>query len=337
MTAPKLINFRHLIPATVRKWVHDRLQYFFRKYPPKAVGIPYLNLSATQVYPHGKNILHQIKSAIKVSFSGLAIDQQTPTASIGTCFAEEFSTYIMNSGGNYLYKERNTFNSSANWGRVYTIPNLYQIVQYSTSKSFPYHVEQCTRGFFDPLRERSVGYCDTYESALSSIKEHRNASESVLLGAELLVITLGQNEAWVDREKNIVWGSMPPGDLLGKTPDRFVATEFGYKENIQQLESILQALAALNNKLKVIFTISPVAAHATFLSNDVVTQSFAGKCMLRTVVHDVIRGKCSNAFYFPSFEIVFCDNPKKFRADNRHVKYATVGEIFSILGNAINK
>ena len=80
---------------------------------------------------------------------------------------------------------------------------------------------------------------------------------------------------------------------------------------------------------------SPVSAHATFLSESVVTQAFAGKCMLRSIVHEVQKKFADTAFYFPSFEMVFCDNPTKFRADNRHVKYGTVNHIFSIFDRVI--
>jgi hypothetical protein len=34
------------------------------------------------------------------------------------------------------------------------------------------------------------------------------------------------------------------------------------------------------------------------------------------------------AFYFPSFEMVLCDNPKSFRPYNRHVNRSKVDDFF---------
>ncbi len=316
-----------------RRWLRDKLEYFSRKTPPPLAGVPDLGLNVTQVYPCGDSIQRVLTLALEKEFKGLTINSSTATASMGTCFAEEFSTYIKNNRGNYLYKEVNSFNSSANWGRVYTIPNLNQIIDYSLNPNYPTLIQNCKHGFLDPLRERSVGYFNCFEDASEQIRVHRLASAVVLKEAEVLVITLGQNEAWMDRQDNIVWGSIPASDIRNAYPNRFFPIEFSYAENLDRLERVLEALFSFNPRLKIILTVSPVAAYATFLNDNVVTQSFAGKCLLRSVVHDVIRKFSKNVFYFPSFELVFCENPMKFRADNRHVKFKTVDDIFSILSS----
>jgi hypothetical protein len=334
-----MINLKNFLIylKIIKKFTHDRLQLIYRITAAKNFDIPHLSLRALQVYPHGRNFINHIEESVLINFKNISINKVTATASIGTCFAEEFSNWIMASSGNYLYEEPNVFSSSANWGRVYTIPNLYQVIQYSTNKEFPYFIEHCKNGYFDCLRERSIGYFNSYELALASIKAHRTASEKVFRNAEVLVITLGQNEAWIDKDRNIIYGSMPPADLLIQFPDRFLPIEFSYSDNCEKLIAAIKILNEINHSIKLIITVSPVAAHATFLSDDVVTQSFAGKCMLRSVVHEVVDKDAPNVLYFPSFEIVFCDNSNKFRADNRHVKYGTVRDIFSILNKAVTK
>ena len=74
-----------------------------------------------------------------------------------------------------------------------------------------------------------------------------------------------------------------------------------------------------NRLYKINFTVSPVAEYATFISENIVSQAFAGKCILRSVVHEISK-KYENVFYFPSFEFVLADNPSSFVADNMHVK-----------------
>lgn len=77
--------------------------------------------------------------------------------------------------GEYAYAENNVFNSSANWGRVYTIQNFLQIVKYSVTDTVPVYIEENDKGFIDPLREYSVGNFTSWEVAKVSIKSHRSA------------------------------------------------------------------------------------------------------------------------------------------------------------------
>jgi len=329
----KLIKF---LPLKLRRKVRDQMEDLKRKFPPAMKGWPELGLEATQIYPIGDNICNSLQISLKKQFDGLIIKSTTNTASLGTCFAEEFSSYIKRNKGKYLYKEANRFNSSANWGRIYTIPNLHQIIEYSLQTDYPIIIESCSRGFFDPLRDRSVGYYSSFQEATDNISSHRIASEMVFRDAEVLVITLGQNEAWIDTQNDKIWGNNPPSDIWKSQPKRFLPIEFSYLDNFNRLEAALLKLFSANKNLKIIITVSPVAAYATFIADNVVTQSFAGKCLLRSVVHDTIRKFPKQVFYFPSFEMVFCDNPYKFRSDNQHVKFKTVDEIFSVLSRATN-
>ena len=146
---------------------------------------------------------------------------------------------------------------------------------------------------------------------------------------------MGQNEAWFDIDKNIYWGAAPDLELRKQYQKAYKPTETNFSQNINDLELILDMLFEFNSDLKIIITVSPVAAGATFLSSDVITQSFAGKCIIRAVVHELIKKREGKVFYFPSFEMALCDNPKSFRPDNRHVNRSKVDEIFSILGNSL--
>ena len=77
--------------------------------------------------------------------------------------------------GEYVYVENDIFNSSANWGRVYTIHNFLQIVKYSVTDKVPVYIEENDKGFVDPFREYSVGNFTSWEVAKVSIKSHRSA------------------------------------------------------------------------------------------------------------------------------------------------------------------
>ena len=65
-----------------------------------------------------------------------------------------------------------------------------------------------------------------------------------------------------------------------------------------------------------------------------ITQSFAGKCLLRAVAERITR-TVPRVWYFPSFEMVLAYNPHTLRADNRHVKRSTVDRIFELLRRTV--
>ena len=123
-------------------------------------------------------------------------------ASIGSRFAEEFANHLRFRGYNYIKKKKNPWNASASWGRVYTVPCINQIFHYSLNKNFPVVLAETQnrgknlKGWFDPLREGNKTYKSKYE-AKEGIKTQKNASKKVLIKAEFLVVTLGQNEGFL--------------------------------------------------------------------------------------------------------------------------------------------
>lgn len=321
------------IRPVFRDRLRDARESLRRFFPGTLKGVDRYGLGITQVYPEGENFYPALELATFERFRTLEISAETPVASIGTCFAEEFAGFMKNAGGRYLLVEDNFFNASANWGRVYTIPNLRQIIEYSVSDVPPVIVENEGR-FIDPTREKSIGYFQTRTEAQKNITNHRALSRQVFESAEVLVITLGQNEAWEDKETGMVWGSLPPSGLRTAQAESLRPVMFDYSTCRTQLIEAITRLREVNPGLKIILTVSPVAAYATFTSNDVITQSMEGKCMLRTIAGEISR-ELENIYYFPSFEMVLCHNPSTFNADNRHVRRGTVARIFSLLNNAI--
>lgn len=325
------------IKRSITEFIRDIKEDAYRKFPGPLAGLPHQGLIETQLYPNGNNFFDGVAKGTLRGFGKLECDANTKMASIGTCFAEEFSLYLKENPnvGTYLNAETNVFNASANWGRVYTIKNLRQIVDYSLQESFPVFIESTKKGYIDPLREHSIGAFRSEDDASYAIEKHRQLSKKVLHDADLIVITLGQNETWYDTQLDIYWGAAPPLDLRHSFPERFIPAEFTFAENKNDLNYVINQIKLFNSKVKFVFTISPVGAYATFLDKEIVTQSFAGKCNLRSVVHEAINEYKDFTFYYPSFELVLCDNPSSFNADNRHVKRKKVKQIFKLLGSVL--
>ncbi len=317
----------------LRRLLGDIRNHFLRLKRHKLLENKKYDLKTNQLYPQGANIDEVLSQGISLRNENTKISPGKKMASIGTCFAEEFSHFLNrnNELGSYIIKEENTFSSSANWGRVYTIPNLKQIIEYSLSPDYKVITVESTKGFLDPLREYSAGYFSSKEEAEESILKHRIKSKSVFLEAEVLVITLGQNEVWFDTKGEFYWGSIPPNDIFKKERVNLELKDIDFQTNYSTLKECLIKLFDANPSLKIILTVSPVPAAATFFKDDVVSRSFAGKCNLRALTHQILNEFEDRVLYYPSFEMVLCNNPRSFLVDNRHVQFHVVSKIFNIL------
>ena len=325
--------FKTLPPATQQR-VWDTIEERRRRRPSAHRGLEEYGLAAAQVYPEGTNFDDCLRAGMTNQLKGLVIHKETPVASIGSCFADEFASDMRAAGFNYLSAEADVFPASANWGRVYTISCLRQIAAYSTDDGFALPIERLGEAWFDPLREPRAGLFPTRAEAEAAIRTHRAASRRVFASARLLIITLGQNEAWVDRESRLVWAHRPPTALLETQRNRFAPRTFSFEEDVESLEDSVRRLRDLNKDLDVLLTVSPVASYATFCGAEAVTQSFAGKCVLRSVAERVVYS-VPRVWYFPSFEMTLAYNPHTLRADNRHVKKSTIDRIFKLLHQTI--
>jgi len=325
------------VPALYNKYGEIKNRWS-RKHPAPHQGEPAYQLEDNQVYPFGDNFFPCLEQAMKRELEGVSIDLNTPIASIGSCFAEEFAYYMKGKSYNYLQAEKSRLGASANWGRVYTIPNLKQIVDYTIDSSYPLLIEETQgrsskkkeQGWFDPLRDRSPLHREPEETQ-KEIQSHRKASLQVFREAQVLVITLGQNEGWYDREKKVVWAQRPPKDILDARPDRFQFQTFKQTDILNDIRESLNQLFTLNPEMRVILTVSPVPAYATFHKKSVIVESFANKCLLRVVAGEMAEEFKGKVYYFPSFECVLAYNPFSYRADNRHVMYRSLKKIFRVM------
>lgn len=301
-------------------------------------GLEKYNLSDYQVYPAGKNFNLLLKQYIQKEFSKIDFNKQKKIAAMGTCFAEEISKFLYDKKLNYIKKEDNVFNFSANWGRIYTTPNLYQILKYSNEVNSEIFVEKNEKGFFEPTRDHICGYFKTEKELLENLKNHRRISNEILKEVDLLFITLGQTEVWYDNHKKFFWGNTPSYDILKKNENnQHTSKDLTFEENYFFLKESINLLKKINNKIKIIITLSPVPAKATFKKSNVITKSFSGKALLKCVIDKILNEYKNEILYFPSFEMVICDNLVNFQEDNRHVSQSKIDEIFSNFEDIVRK
>src|SRR4051794_6245077 len=94
-------TLRALLPRPFRRYLADRLEYIRRTFPGAPRGLPKFGLASTQVYPAGNNFDSVLLAASCDKLRNVAIHPKTRIASIGTCFAEEFSFYMIERKFNY--------------------------------------------------------------------------------------------------------------------------------------------------------------------------------------------------------------------------------------------
>src|SRR2546421_1419455 len=247
------------IPRSLQRRIHDHFEDLRRRRAAPHRGLAQFGLARTQVYPEGVNFDDCVRLGMVDQLEGIVIRRETPVASIGSCFADEFASHMRMMKFNYVTSESDVFPASANWGRVFTIPCLRQIVMYSTADDFAIPIEHFHDGWFDPLREPAIGLFPTRDETEAAIRSHRAASRRAFANAQVLIITLGQNEAWIDRKSGFVWACRPPTAILEATPGRFAARVFSFEEGTNWLEDALMRLRELNKDIDVLLTVSPVA------------------------------------------------------------------------------
>lgn len=121
--------------------------------------------------------------------------------------------------------------------------------------------------------------------------------------ADVVLMTLGLNEVWVDRVMNVRLNAPPSLWAVRRQPERYAVEITDVHENIAALEEIRARLKTLNPQMKMVVTVSPVPMGATFSGRDVAVANTLSKSTLRAAA-DAFQMAHDDVDYFPSYEIV---------------------------------
>ena len=154
----------------------------------------------------------------------------------------------------------------------------------------------------DPHMNPVLGLVDRAGTLMSRAIFQEVARE--LANVDVVILTLGLLEAWVDRTLGLVVNAAPPVSLIRQDPHRFVFGRLRYVDNLQNLNE-MHALLQKYGKPghKIVVTVSPVPLAATFTNEDVVSANTYSKSVLRAVATDFAEDH-GNVDYFPSYEMV---------------------------------
>lgn len=146
--------------------------------------------------------------------------------------------------------------------------------------------------------------------------------------ADIVIITLGLIETWVDLETGLSLNVLPDPKVLARNPDRFGFRCLTVEEVSATLEKI-RAIFAAHGKpgQKIVLTVSPVALGRTFTQDDIIIANTTSKSVLRVAGHR-FASENEGIDYYPSYEAVLHSDPVLAWQDDRlHASDFIVGHI----------
>jgi hypothetical protein len=239
-------------------------------------------------------------------------------ATAGSCFAQQIGRHLRASGYDYVDLEPAPPGLppsdhlvwgygmySARYGNVYTSRQLVQLVQRATGQFTPAEDWwQKDGGVVDPFRPTIEPEPFGSVAELRALRaEHLERTAEVFTRADVLVFTMGLTEAWLSREDGACF-PLCPGTAGGNYDEgRHQLRNLGSAEVRADMEQFLSLARALNPRLEIMLTVSPVSMMATASAQQVSVATTYSKSVLRAVAgelydaHDFID-------YFPSYDMV---------------------------------
>lgn len=282
---------------------------------PNGTGSPYHSLPPRNFWRTGiadRNFL-ELEDLYRKKFE---ITRQDRIATFGSCFAQHVGKALQEHGFNVLDYEPPPAGMdpttsrgygyglySARYGNVYTARQLRQLFLRAFGRLEP----KCALGdgpYFDAFRPhlQPDGY-PTIAALNEDVNAHLDRVRQLFLDLDVMVMTLGLTEAWVDAEDGAVY-PVCPGIQHGRfDSDRHQFRNFGYPEVMSDMEAFITDLHLVNPEARTLLTVSPVPLTATAEAAHVLAATTYSKAVLRAVCGDLEK-RSPSVDYFPSYEIV---------------------------------
>ncbi len=249
-----------------------------------------------------------------------ALDRKDKIVTAGSCFAQHVGRALRKAGFQVVDTEPASSDPrdlgeraaeygyglySARYGNVYTVRQLSQLLAEAHGGLTPGDVVWEKDGrYYDALRPNTepAGFASAKE-VLKARKAHLAAVRVAFAQADVFVFTMGLTEAWTHKVTGQVY-PVAPGVLAGMfDPDLHVLRNFRLADIRADFDAVLGMLAAINPRLRVLLTVSPVPLTATATGEHVLVATTYAKSVLRACAGDLCADN-AQIDYFPSYEIV---------------------------------
>ncbi|MDD2723233.1 MAG: GSCFA domain-containing protein [Methylovulum sp.] len=248
------------------------------------------------------------------------ITQQDKVATAGSCFAQHIARYLRNSGFHFLITEQahpiisheNAFiynygTFTARYGNLYTTRQLLQLFKRAYGNFTPRDNKWIGKKgqLIDPFRPQIQpnGFASLAEFEADR-QQHLAAVRTAFETLDVFVFTLGLTECWEAIADDAVF-PLCPGVAGGEfDAKKYRLHNFTVSEVVADMLDFIDLIRSVNEKAKIILTVSPVPLIATAsASQHVLTATTYSKSVLRVACEE-IAGQRNQVAYFPSYEII---------------------------------
>jgi len=272
-------------------------------------------------------------------------DKNVKIFTIGSCFAREIesalisldvkvlSAIFLDRSNDIDLSEFNLKKHASELLNRYSVPSMYQEILNLLSKgnflSDKLLYKQSEGKYIEAHYTGLMGELP-YEKLYEFRCKLTNALSARLIQSDVVILTLGLNEFWVDIKSSLVLNTIPSFPFL-KANANDLKVCFGKPSEINDLlaQTCLR-LKEINPHIKILITVSPVPLEYSFLADDVVIENQAAKSVLYSAAIEM-------AFlydfvdYFPSYECVnFSEFSVAWKSDKRHVQQEAVKSIMKL-------
>ncbi|HYW81213.1 MAG TPA: GSCFA domain-containing protein [Thermoguttaceae bacterium] len=246
------------------------------------------------------------------------IGPTTRIATIGSCFAEEIAAAM---------SRLNVCGTMHPTGRVYNTRSIRQEIERVFGGWAEYRLDMPWKvqgGFVHPFKDPGKVF-PTEEALQTWSDEADRRADELFRSADVVVITLGLIEAWMQPATGNVYRHIPHPDVFESLGAKF--HRLSVAEMIDDLTRI-RAVVREHTGAEIILTVSPIPLHATMTSLDVRIANTESKSRIRAAVSEFVEA-FPDVHYFHSYEIVTtADSLNDFvKDDGRHVHRRAVDSI----------
>lgn len=224
---------------------------------------------------------------------------------IGSCFTEHIGNYLAEVKFDVLQNPNGILFDPVSVCK--SLDAYIQNKQYTEDELF--YLNECWHSWQHHSRFSNIDKT----RCIDNINESQKNASSFLKNADWLIITLGSSFSY-----RLAKNGEPVANCHKAAQNIFIKHLCSIEETITLFDGIIHKLFQFNNKLKIIFTISPVR-HL----RDGVIENNRSKARLIEAVHHLVN-KFDKLYYFPAYELVI-DVLRDYRfydIDLAHPNYA---------------
>lgn len=266
------------------------------------------------------NVNHQPKFKLKKSDKFFTI---------GSCFARNVENQLRTLGITLLSDLANVpgedFELSGvdrtGYQNVYTPGSILEMFKLVDQEDMYHSIVGNDNLYIDLLTSglRPLPKDKVFKIRKSLIDSYKNSSQ-----ANIIVITLGYNEAWKYKPDNSWINRTPSTPFLRRYIEDFEFCTLTHDDVIKQLDQTIIKIKTISPNCKIVLSVSPVPLSSTFTNRDVIVANQISKSTL-LVAASHMQNKYNFVDYFPSYEMIINSRREfAFEADNIHIKQEAV-------------